>query len=207
MTSKLLQALDAPWKARNGIFRVLLYPAARLYFAWRNVCWGKGWRIYGLPSIQHHRGSRIEIGDRLNLRSWSSSNPLTPNHPVVLCTWFRDSEIVIGEDFGMTGGTICAFTSVRIGDRVNIGANATIADTDFHSLNPERRRKRDDAVRSLPVVIESDVFIGMNAIILKGVRVGSGSVIGAGSVVARDVPPGTIWAGNPAREVAKTPPP
>jgi acetyltransferase-like isoleucine patch superfamily enzyme len=72
-------------------------------------------------------------------------------------------------------------------------------DTDFHPLDPERRRNDplDGATR--PVVIEDDVFIGMNSLILKGVRLGKGCVIGAGSVVTHDVPAGAVAAGNPAR--------
>ena len=57
------------------------------------------------------------------------------------------------------------------------------------------------AGRHAPVVIEQDVFIGMNSLILKNVRIGNGSVIGAGSVVVSDIPPGVIAAGNPAQVI------
>jgi acetyltransferase-like isoleucine patch superfamily enzyme len=51
------------------------------------------------------------------------------------------------------------------------------------------------------VVIEDDVWIGIGALVLKGVRIGTGSRVGAGAVVTSDVPPGTMVAGNPARIV------
>ena len=101
----------------------------------------------------------------------------------------------------MTGATIVAAERIEIGDRVFLGANATIVDTDFHPLDPQTRRIDVLAGRHAPVLIESDVFIGMNSLILKGVQIGTGSVIGAGSVVVRDVPPGVIAAGNPAQVV------
>ncbi len=107
----------------------------------------------------------------------------------------------IGAGFAMSGGVICAAKSITIGDRVTVGANTTIVDTDFHPLNPQIRNVRPQGAKTAPVIIEADVFIGMNCLILKGVTIGSGSVIGAGSVVTRDVPAGVIAAGNPARVV------
>jgi acetyltransferase-like isoleucine patch superfamily enzyme len=52
-----------------------------------------------------------------------------------------------------------------------------------------------------PVIIEDDVFIGVNSMVLKGVRIGAGSLIGAGSVVTKDIPPGVIAAGVPAKVI------
>jgi acetyltransferase-like isoleucine patch superfamily enzyme len=98
----------------------------------------------------------------------------------------------------MTGGVLCAAEQIVIGNHVVIGANTTIIDTDFHPQDVIGRRLSPSAGRTAPVVIEDDVFIGMNCLILKGVKIGKGSLIGAGSVVARDVPPHVIVAGNPA---------
>jgi acetyltransferase-like isoleucine patch superfamily enzyme len=126
------------------------------------------------------------------------SNPLGPHHPVILCTWQSGALLEIGADFGMTGGSIVAAERITIGDRATVGANCTIIDTDFHPLEPTLRQRQPQAGRSAPIVIEDDVFIGMNCLILKGITIGHGSVIGAGSVVTRNVPPGVIVAGNPA---------
>jgi galactoside O-acetyltransferase len=62
------------------------------------------------------------------------------------------------------------------------------------------------AGKHAPVIIEDDVFVGMHSLILKGVTIGRGSVVGAGSVVSRDVPPGVIVAGNPAQVIRPIPP-
>lgn len=103
----------------------------------------------------------------------------------------------------MTSAVIVAQTRVDIGDRVWIGANSTIIDTDFHPLAPELRQTAPSAGLSQPVVIEDDVFIGMNAIILKGSHIRAGAVIGAGAVVSGDVPARMIVAGNPAQIVGE----
>jgi acetyltransferase-like isoleucine patch superfamily enzyme len=105
----------------------------------------------------------------------------------------------------MTGGSVVAALSIVIGDRVLVGANSVITDTDFHALDPEDRGSVHEKAASAPVVIGNDVFIGMNSLILKGVSIGRGSVIGAGSVVTGDVPERAIAAGNPARVIGRIP--
>jgi acetyltransferase-like isoleucine patch superfamily enzyme len=101
----------------------------------------------------------------------------------------------------MTGGVLCAAERITIGDNVTVGTNTIIVDTDFHPLDREKRRQQPSAGRTAPIVIEDDVFIGMNCLILRGVTIGHGSVVGAGSVVPKDIPPGVIAAKNPARIV------
>jgi acetyltransferase-like isoleucine patch superfamily enzyme len=154
-----------------------------------------------MPRIQLHRGSTLELGDGLELRSWASSNPLTPNHPVVFATRTAEAVIRVGSDCGFTGATLVAASRIEIGNRVLVGANATIIDTDFHPLELTRRREDITAGATAPIYIEDDVFIGMNAIVLKGVRLGAGSAVGAGSVVTKDVASGAVVAGNPAKVV------
>ena len=89
-----------------------------------------------------------------------------------------------------------------IGNNVLIGSGCLISDTDSHPIDWEDRLyDRNEKTRKVPIVIEDNVFIGARSIILKGVTIGEGAVIGAGSVVSKDVPPYSIVCGNPARVV------
>ena len=87
---------------------------------------------------------------------------------------------------------IHAGESVKIGNNVNIAWDCNILDRDYHAFNGD-----SEVVK--PVVIEDHVWIGVRSIILKGVTIGEGAVVAAGSVVTRDVPAGCLVAGNPAK--------
>ncbi len=119
--------------------------------------------------------------------------------------------IEIGDFSFISCATIVANEKIIIGKYVFIGIGVTIVDTDFHPLDPAQRLKDTIAIStvgertkrppftSLPVHIEDDVWIGFNATILKGVRIGRGSIIQPGSVVLRDVPEDSVMEGNPAQ--------
>ncbi len=204
----VLQAWDTRWKVWNGIGRWLVYPRVRLLFAVNGIAWGHDWRFHGVPIIQKHRQSRMSFGPGLGLRSFMRSNPLAPNHPVVLATWREGALLETGANFAMTGGTLCAARRITIGHNVTVGANTTIIDTDFHSLDTRQRWSERSGGETAAVAIGDNVFIGMNCIVLKGVTIGEGAAIGAGSVVTADVPPHVVVAGNPAtfvRELAGEP--
>ena len=103
---------------------------------------------------------------------------------------------------GISGSTLNASTSITIGNNVLIGSGCLITDTDSHPLNwQERKEQQNDKTACAPIVIEDDVFIGARSIVLKGVTIGKGAVIGAGSVVSRDVPDFSVVCGNPAKVV------
>ncbi len=192
---------EAPWRITNEVRRLLALPYIRLLLRMNRVVCGHGCRWLGAPMVQVLRGSRITIGARVTLRSWPNSNPLSPNHAVVLATRKPGALIQIGDDCGFTGTTLVAAERIQIGNRVQVGANSTIVDTDFHPLTAAERARDFLAGDHAPIIIEDDVFIGMQCLILKGVTIGQGSVVGAGSVVTRNVPPGVVVAGNPARVV------
>jgi acetyltransferase-like isoleucine patch superfamily enzyme len=183
--------------------------ASRAVFAWLRIVFdfriGEGARIRGLPIVSLARQSSIRIGSHAYLISRSRNTALGVNHPVILRTMKPSARIRIGEHFRASGVTLCAARGILIGDRVTMGANAAVVDTDFHSLDPAKRfSPQEDELdtKAAPVSIGSDVFVGMNAMILKGVSIGNAAVVAAGSVVTKDVPDGAIVGGNPARIIS-----
>lgn len=162
-------------------------------------------RLFGIPIVSLANNSKIVIGKNCDLRSTPRRTALGVNHPVILRTICPGASIIIGDDTGISGGVICAAKLVQIGRECLIGANVTIADTDFHPINSSVKRYEvsPDVIPSLPVIVEDNVFIGTGAIILKGVTIGRNSVVGAGSVVTKSIPENTIVAGNPAKVIKK----
>lgn len=170
-------------------------------FRYRRVQVGKQVKLNGRVRV-YGRG-QIQIGDRVRINSGRRYNAIGGDTTVILNSSVH-GKIVIGEGSGLSNCTIVSRESVTIGKDVRIGGSARIYDTDFHAISFEDRILHGDRnSKNSPVVIEDGAFIGSSAIILKGVTIGAHSVIGAGSVVAKDVPAGEIWAGNPARFVKK----
>jgi maltose O-acetyltransferase len=112
-----------------------------------------------------------------------------------------DSVIRIGGGGVVNNGCtlVAEGPGITIGADALIGPEVMIFDSDFHSLEPSARRSRAPSMGE--VVIGDNVFIGARALILKGVRIGDGTVVGAGSVVVSDLPAGSICAGNPCRPI------
>lgn len=121
--------------------------------------------------------------------------------------------VSIGDHVGMSSTRMWIARGLTIGNHVSIGTGVLIIDTDCHAID-HRLRRHDAASRfapeqlresilGAPITIEDDVWIGANAIVLKGVTIGARSVIGAGSVVTRSIPADCIAAGNPCRVVRK----
>lgn len=136
----------------------------------------------------------------------------------------KEGEITIGNHTYIGGSTFISRSKIEIGDNVTIAWGCTIYDHNSHSLDYiERRKDIDDqlndirsgqnfitnknwaSVKSAPIKICNDAWIGMNVIILKGVTIGEGAVVGAGSVVTKDVPAWTVVAGNPAKIIKQLP--
>lgn len=201
MKDQIREALNKPWRISNEIRRLLAYPYIRCAFAYHGISWGKRWRILGMPIVQRHRSSEIILGNELSIRSWPRTNPLVPHHPVVFATRKPGAVIRVGDNCGFSGTTFVADERIELGNRVQIGSNASLVDTDFHPLTPEERARDFNAGAAAPIEVNDKVFIGMDSLILKGVTIGQGSVVGAGSVVSQDVPPRTVVAGNPAEVV------
>ena len=118
-------------------------------------------------------------------------------------TWRNGPNIIIGDNCFIGNST-----EFNISERISIGNNCLIAsnckfidhDHGFSEIN-KLIRLQDPKIT--PIIIEDNVWIGTSCIILKGVSIGSGSVIGAGSVVTKNVPPNEVWCGSPAKFLRK----
>ncbi len=125
---------------------------------------------------------------------------------------YRDSsQVRIGEYCYLgENSKVWSWESISIGNRVLIAHDVNIFDCETHPVCPKQRAKQylniingqsdgDVVLKSKPVIIENDVWIGRGATIMKGVTIGYASIIGAGSIVTRSVEPMSLYAGNPAR--------
>lgn len=109
----------------------------------------------------------------------------------------ENAKLVIGSGYINYGSKIHCFNEIRIGENVSISEGVIIRDSDNHQIIGGNH------VMSKPIIIEDNVWIGLNAIILKGVTIGEGAIIAAGAVVTKDVPAYSIVAGVPARIIRK----
>jgi acetyltransferase-like isoleucine patch superfamily enzyme len=150
-----------------------------------------------------NRGGIIKFGSNGTINSSSVKNIIGGDTRSAVVV--RENAVLeIGDNFKMSNSAIYCASRISIGNNVMLGGSCKIWDTDFHPLDAgERRKNPNENYKVKPIVIEDDVFIGGFSIVLKGVTIGKASVIGAGSVVTKDVPPGEIWAGNPARFIRK----
>jgi acetyltransferase-like isoleucine patch superfamily enzyme len=125
----------------------------------------------------------------------------------------ENAYIEIGDYCYVANASLVCSERISIGNYVFIAGGVTIADSDFHpidslfrlsdtiALSPLGNRTSRPMITTSPVIIEDDVWIGYNATILKGVRVGTGATISPGAFVIDNVPPGVTVAGNPAKPV------
>jgi acetyltransferase-like isoleucine patch superfamily enzyme len=190
-------------KIRNRQMRLLQAwwsPIIRFTARLKGIEMGRKNRFYGRAYLRRSPHTRIKIGDHCSFRSSFTSNLVGINRPCLICTWFDEAVIEIGDHVGMSGTVIGAKQHIKIGNHVMCGGNVFITDFDWHPVDPAIRH-RCDLAPSSPTIIEDNVWVGMNAVVMKGVTIGKNSVIGANSVVVRDIPPNVIAAGNPAKVI------
>ena len=165
------------------------------------VKYGKNFTSCGTMLIRNY-SKAIKIGNYVSINSHSVANPIGGQNKTILVA-SGNGVISIGNKVGISNSAIFSMNNIIIEDEVTIGANCKIYDTDFHSSVPEYRLNGNTNIPSAPIVIKKRVFIGAHSIILKGVTIGKESVVGAGSIVTKDIPGGEIWAGVPARFLKK----
>ncbi|MBQ2211138.1 MAG: acyltransferase [Prevotella sp.] len=146
----------------------------------------------------------ISIGECFTLTSGEAFNPICRNLMACLCARGK-GQIVIGNHVGMSSPCIWSINHIRFGNHVLVGGDCLFIDNDAHNIDAVERRVPElrSKIKSAPIIIEDEVFIGAHSIVLKGVTIGARSVIGAGSVVTESIPADSIAAGNPCRVIRK----
>jgi galactoside O-acetyltransferase len=170
-----------------------------------------GWRSRFSSAIKIGRGSSIAWR---RIRNVNGNSLLVGDDSIVHADIsFEDvgGEIRIGSRSFIGRSHLVCYRSLLIGDDVIMSWGVTIVDHDSHSIDWEQRRddvldwakgrKNWQHIAHAPVVVKDRAWIGFNVSVLKGITIGEGAVIGACSVVTRDVPPFTLAVGNPARVV------
>lgn len=175
---------------RQALRKIFAY--ARGYLPRRGITTLGPIKVYGKVILRNHNG-KVTIGRRSTL--WpnvvfdfdAAASGTTPRIEIGECTALGDrTEIHCG-------------SNVKIGNHVAISWDCIIMESDYHAAG-------GSDVVPRPIVIEDEAWIGCRVIILKGVTVGRGAIIGAGSVVTKDVPPYTLAAGNPAKVIKSVEP-
>jgi len=151
---------------------------------------------------------KIFLGNNLRINSGKNYNIIggdTRTNIIVT----QKGNFSLGNNIGLSNSTFFCSKKIEIQDDVLIGGGCKFYDTDFHSLNciqrmnPYKRNIPDNEIKTSEILIKKGAWIGGHCIILKGVTVGSRSVIGAGSVVSKSIPDNEIWAGSPAKFIRK----
>lgn len=185
MTSKL-----------HSIYCKLFYLAyslpSRLVLRIKGASIGRKNSFAGFPYVHVAQNSELKIGNNCRFMSKTIGNFIGINHRCILSSSNTGSQLIIGDNCGFSGTSIWCFEKITIGNNVKVGANVVIMDGDAHQDDPR-------AGNNKPVVIEDNVWIGTGAMILKGVTIGRNSLIGAGSVVVKDIPANCVAAGNPCK--------
>ena len=174
----------------------------KLLLRFLGCSYGRNLRVDGRVIIRVARRGAIRLGQNVAINSRTGSNLVGRTNPTIFHC-MGDGHITFGNNSGCSFAVLSSKSSICVGDHTKIGGNTRIYDHDYHALNYLSRRSPDSDVadcKTAPVVIGDDILIGANAIILKGVTIGKRSIVGAGAVVSiKNVPPGSLLAGNPAR--------
>jgi acetyltransferase-like isoleucine patch superfamily enzyme len=118
--------------------------------------------------------------------------------------WKPGPSIIIGSDtFIGAASEFNIRASIRVGESCLIASGCKFIDHD-HRIAPQGESLRDGGPEA-PISLESNVWLGVNVVVLKGVNIGTGAIVGAGSVVTKSIPPNEIWAGVPAKQIGRRP--
>lgn len=194
-TNILFNVLDSVgWEVRASFCKIRIIFSCMI----QDIHIGKGCKFYGRMKFKRVSKSSISIGDNCTFNSDHTSNLIGVNRPCIIAVHDHYAILTIGNNSGFSGTVIGCFKEIILEDNVRCGANTLITDSDWHQDDPRSGKPR-------PIKICKNVWLGEGVKVLKGVTIGENSVIGAGSIVTKDIPANVIAAGNPAKIINKLP--
>jgi len=175
------------------------------YQLWLNQVEHSGISSHGLPYICVAPSGKLKIGKGFSMNNGLRFNPIGFPQP---CTLYvgENATMTIGDGCGISQCSLICHYSIELQNNVKIGGGTKVYDTDFHSLNASDRldHKKDMAnKKKAKVTLCDNCFIGAGCIILKGVTIGEGAMVAAGSVVTKSIPAWELWGGAPAKFIRK----
>ena len=195
--------ISTSFKAIRKLIRIstswVYSPLGKLNFILNGVQYKKGISIRGIIKVFVTRRGRVEVGKNFRINSGFNHNVIGRQQKTI---FWVEGNLTIKDNVGISATAIICKHNIIIGNNVIIGGNTVIYDTNFHSLNASDRNTPEldrSNTLSSPVIIEDNVFIGAHVTILKGVTIGANSVIGACSLISKNIPKNEVWAGNPAK--------
>ncbi len=186
------------------LFLVSDFFCKSLFLSRKNILTCKSLKLKGWPVLQVHPAAKVRIGTNVTLNSRNYGYHAHMHSPIKIMADRANAEIEIGDNTRINGACLHAYKKIKIGKNCLIAANVQIIDSNGHELsfeNIENRIKTTSEGR--PIIIEDNVWIGLNAIVLPGITIGNGAVIGANTVVSKDVPAMSVYAGNPGSVVKR----
>jgi len=190
-------------KSMNCLLGLFYTPMGKLILLLNGAEYSQNLKIRGAIKVLVTRRGTFKMGENIRINSGNNYNIIGRQQK---CTFWVEGELLLQDNVGISASAIICNHKITIGRHVVIGGNTVIYDTDFHSLNPVHRgnpQMDKDNTKWAPVLIGDNVFIGAHTTILKGVTIGNNSVVGACSVVTKDIPSNEVWAGNPAVFIRK----
>lgn len=197
-----MEKINCYWSNRAHYTRLVFKNVKRVFWkginyisaSWWGVTIGRGCHFMGKVHFERIQDGEIIIGNNCTFNSSHNSNLIGVYSPCMISTIAKGAKIEIGNDCGLSGTVIGAGLHVKLGNNVRCGANTLITDSDWHT--DDYRTGEDKAV-----YIGDNVWLGYGAKVLKGVHIGENSLIGANSVVTKDIPANVIAVGNPCKVI------
>lgn len=200
LINKILRRIT---RSINHLYNIIVLTSNKVVLGANSVINGRLIVSCETMNYEHIQRPTISIGENVKINSGRYYNLIGGETRTIFRT-IDEGKIIIGNNVAMSNTTIVSLCGIILEDDVMIGGDVRIYDSNFHSLNYEQRMQYPDYhIVSKPVIIKKGVFVGAGSMILKGVTIGEKSIIGAGSVVACDIPAGEIWAGNPCKFIRK----